>query len=227
VGLTVALAVALATGSTVGVAAGAGLGTSLGCNVGVAVTPCTVGGMLDGFGNGMVVADAGMVDVPVGMIVGCVNSGVVGVFVLVSERSCSGGGVVVISGSGVGVDGSSVGSGVGVSVGDGDGSSSEILEVEVGVTLAVGVSVGDCVGVAVRQGPSVERARYCDHSSSCIRISRNPPGNDSQISLFCGLLRPGPGIDPDGCGVEVEAVEDAGGDDITVGVSDGKVVAVI
>lgn len=183
-GLTVALAVALATGSTVGVA---GLVVSFG----VAVTPCAVGGGVlvwacVGAGNGMVVADGWMVDVPVGMIVGGVNSGVVGVFVLVSEGALSGGGVVVISGSGVGVvvgvDGSSVGSGVGIGVGVGDGSSSEITKVEVGVTLAVGVSVG--VGVAVRQGPSVERARYCDHSSSCIRISRNPPGNDSQISLF-------------------------------------------
>lgn len=188
-GLTVALGVALATGSTVGVAAGAGLGVSLGCREGVAITPCTVGGgvLVGGFvGDGMVVADAWVVDVPVGMVVGCGNSGVVGVFVLVSERSGSGGGMVVISGSGVGIicgrDGSSVGSGVGVVVGVGDGSSNEITEVEVGVTLAVGVSVG--VGVAVRQGPSVERARYCDHSSSCIRISRNPPGNDSQISLF-------------------------------------------
>jgi hypothetical protein len=110
---------------------------------------------LDGFGSGvgvgwdsMVVADAWMVAVPVGVIVGCVNSGSVGVFVLVSERSGSGGGVVVISGSWVGTgigDGSGSDVGSGDCVGAGEVSTDEIFDIKLGVTLAVGVSVG--VGV--------------------------------------------------------------------------------
>lgn len=135
----------------------------------------------------MMVADAWMVAVPVGVIVGCVNSGSVGVFVLVSERSGSGGGVVVISGSWVGTgigDGSGSGVGSGDCVGAGEVSTDEIFDIKLGVTLAVGVSVGVGVGVEVRHGPSVDLARYCGHSSSWITTSRIPPGKDSQIGLF-------------------------------------------
>jgi len=133
----------------------------------------------------MMVADAWMTAVPVGVIVGCVNSGSVGVFVLVSERSGSGWGVVVISGSGVATgvgDGSGSDVGAGDGVGAGEVSTDEISGVKLGVTLAVGVSVS--VGVEVRHGPSVDLARYCGHSSSWIVTSRIPPGKDSQIGLF-------------------------------------------
>jgi hypothetical protein len=135
----------------------------------------------------MVVADAWMTAVPVGVIVGCGNSGSVGVFVLVSERSGSGWGVVVISGGGVGVgvgNGSGSDVGIGGVVGAGEVSADEISGVKLGVTLAVGVSVGVGVGVEVRHGPSVDLARYCGHSSSWIVTSRIPPGKDSQIGLF-------------------------------------------
>lgn len=177
----------------------------------------------------MVVADAWTVAVPVGMIVGCGNSGSVGVFVPVLERSDSSWGMVIVS-WGVGV-GSGVGSDVGSDVSGwitcvGEGVGDSVTEDVTGVKLTVATLVGVSVGVAVRQGPSVERARYCDHSSSCMRISRSPPGKDSQISLFWLLLGE-PGVDPDGCGVEVDTTEDATGENCAVLVGDGEVVAVI
>lgn len=185
-------------------------------------------------GCGMVVADAWTVAVPVGVVVGGGNSCSVGVFVPVLERSDSSWGVVVVSwgvsvGSGVASDVGSDVSGWITCVGEGVGDSvtEDVTGVKLTVATFVGVSVGVGVGVAVRQGPSVERARYCGHSSSWMRISRKPPGNDSQISLFCVVGFWEPGVDPDGCGVEVDTAEDATGDNVAGCVGDGKVVAVI
>ena len=83
------------------------------------------------------VSDVFAVSVPVGMFVGGVNSGVVGVFVAVLERSGSGVGVIVVVGD------ASLVALVALEAGDG--------AVEEGVTEAVGE------GVCVRQGPGVAR----------------------------------------------------------------------
>jgi len=111
-------------------------------NTGVCVgLSCGVGGVgavsVTGAGSGVVVSGKFVVSVPVGMVVGGVNSGVVGVLVSVLEGSGSGVGVIVVVG-----DGSLVAL---VALEAGDGA------VEEGVTEAVGEGVG------VRQGPSVAR----------------------------------------------------------------------
>ena len=119
----------------VGVAVLFGVGVGFG---GVISWGCGVGGVKFSWGDGVVVSGSGA-SVVVGMVVGCINSGSVGVLMPVSEGSLSGTGVVVIVGRG------------GVTV-------------DVGVELNESVGVGDvvCVGVevGVRQGPNVLRALY-------------------------------------------------------------------
>lgn len=140
------------------------------------------------------------VSVIVGVIVSGDKSGVVGVRVFVSVRPLAVNGVIVVV---------SVVEGVTIFVGDG------VCELE-------------GKGVGVRHVPGVARLRYCGHSSSCIKISRSPPGNDSQICLVCRLLWDWDGGgNAKGDGSEIEAVNDACGDDVAVDVFDGEEVTVI
>jgi len=157
IGVGAATAVAVGMARTVGMVrtllgcVGFGIGVCEGANgVGFAV----IG--VDSVG-GVMISDS-TVGMSVDMAVGSINSGSVGVFVDVGERS----GVIVIWGVIV-VDGEAVKGGGLVGVGTGC------------VTEAEGE------GVCVRHVPGVARVRYCGHSSSCMRISRRPPGRLSQI----------------------------------------------
>lgn len=152
----------------------------------------------------MVVSSGSAISVPMGVGVGSVNSGVVGVGVIVLERSWSGDGVIVVVGD-VTL--------VALELGD------LVIEAE-----------GDGLGVGVWQGPCVLRARYCDHSRSLMRSSLRPPGKLSQINKFCvpsllgwllWLL-----VDVEGLDTELEVGEDAITEEVTVGVVDdeGEVV---
>ena len=183
-------------------------GTNISAGVTLAITDRGVGGAgVRLLRDGVMVASS--VAMNVGMFVGDDVSRSVNVGVDVNVGPWSGWGVIVIVGS--------------------------AAEVSIELVDSVGEAGANAVGVGVLQGPCVLRARYCGHSSSLILSCRSPPGRLSQIVrfwscdvVFCGGWRTGEvGVNADGTGVEVDATDDACGNDVAVAVGDTEVVTVV